>query len=323
MSGKWEKLGLLLEDRDFTSTVSWADSFTQAPNAIVLEDRVRIYFTSRHRHDPDGNFVSRGAYVDFASLTKGDIMGFSEEPILELGSLGNFDEFGTYPISVAQSSNGKYVAYYGGWTRCESVPFDVSIGKATSEDGKIFVKSHRGPVLSSTPNEPFVITSPKIRVLSGKWVLSYTAGERWLLSDGRAEIIYKLRIAFSDNGDDWTRLDRQIVEDKIGPDEAQASPDIIFRNGKYHMFFCYRASTDFRRNPERSYRIGYAYSENLIDWIRDDEKYALERSSQGWDSEMVAYPNVFCYEGALFMLYLGNEVGKCGFGLARLDGDLY
>jgi predicted GH43/DUF377 family glycosyl hydrolase len=323
MAGRWKKLGLLLEAEEFTSSVSWADSFTQAPNAVVLEDRVRIYFTSRPRQESDGNFVSRGAYVDFATLTKGDIIGFSKNPIMELGGLGDFDEFGTYPISVAKSSNGDFVAYYGGWTRCESVPFDVSIGKATSDNGEIFVKSHRGPVLSGNANEPFVITSPKIRMMSGKWVLTYTAGERWILNEGRAEIIYKLRIAFSENGNDWSRLDRQIVEDKIGPDEAQASPDVIFRNGKYHMFFCYRDSTDFRRNLERSYRIGYAYSQNLIDWTRDDEKYPLERSSRGWDSEMVAYPNVFCYKGAVYMLYLGNEVGKYGFGLARLDGDLY
>lgn len=45
-------------------------------------------------------------------------------------------------------------------------------------------------------------------------------------------------------------------------------------------------------------------------------------SEEGFDNEMVAYPHVFEANGNIFMLYLGNEVGKYGFGLARLEGKL-
>jgi hypothetical protein len=37
---------------------------------------------------------------------------------------------------------------------------------------------------------------------------------------------------------------------------------------------------------------------------------------------MVSYPHVFELDGRVCMLYLGNEVGRGGFGLAELDGAL-
>ena len=83
------------------------------------------------------------------------------------------------------------------------------------------------------------------------------------------------------------------------------------------MFFCYRYSDNFREK-ERAYRIGYASSDDLIHWKRDDTKAGIEISEEGWDSEMVSYPHVFELDGSVYMLYLGNQVGKYGFGLAEL-----
>lgn len=321
MGGSWEKRGLLFKASEFAALVDWSDGFTQAPNAVVFEDRIRIYFTVRSKPDDDGMVVSRGAFVEFNDLDKPRIIDFSKEPILSLGDLGGFDEFGTYPISV-HHEDGAYRAYYGGWTRCQSVPFDVAIGFATSKDGRKFNKFGAGPVLSRLRGEPFVITSPKIRRFQGKWVLAYTAGRKWFLDDGKPEIIYRIRIAFSDDGLDWKRLGTDIISDVLGPNEAQASPDIFFSNGRFHMFFCYRKETDFRRNPERAYRIGYAHSSNLVDWTRDDKKYAILPETKGWDSVMVAYPSVFSWKDRIFMLYLGNEVGREGVGIAEMSGEL-
>ncbi len=88
------------------------------------------------------------------------------------------------------------------------------------------------------------------------------------------------------------------------------------------MFFCYRQSYDFRKNRGRSYRIGYAYSNDLINWVRNDSKAGIDVSSEGFDNEMIAYPHIFELNKKLYMLYLGNQVGRYGFGLAELEGDL-
>ena len=56
--------------------------------------------------------------------------------------------------------------------------------------------------------------------------------------------------------------------------------------------------------------------------MRDDAKAGIDVSETGWDSESIAYPHVFEVDGKVFMLYLGNEVGRSGFGLAQLEGEL-
>jgi predicted GH43/DUF377 family glycosyl hydrolase len=87
------------------------------------------------------------------------------------------------------------------------------------------------------------------------------------------------------------------------------------------MFFCYRYSTHFR-SKQKGYRIGYASSTDLINWKRDDSKAGIDVSQDGWDSEMISYPHVFELDSRIYMAYLGNQVGRFGFGLAVLTGEL-
>ena len=130
---RWRKLGRVFCPQDVPGR-PWLKEFAQAPATLVYDDFVRVYFSCRPHADEDGQYVSYSAYVDLdrADLTR--VVRVAERPILELGGLGAFDEFGTYPVSVARDGDA-VVAYYGGWTRCESVPFDVAIGCARSTDG--------------------------------------------------------------------------------------------------------------------------------------------------------------------------------------------
>jgi predicted GH43/DUF377 family glycosyl hydrolase len=110
-----------------------------------------------------------------------------------------------------------------------------------------------------------------------------------------------------------------LIPDAWGEEEAQASPDVFFKDGQYHMCFCYRHGRDYR-NQMRGYRIGYAESLDLIHWVRSDIKAGLLPSHEGWDAEMVSYPHVFEIDGQVYMFYLGDSVGRWGFGLAALKG---
>ncbi len=278
---------------------------------------VRVYFTARPSPDDLGNYISHGMYVDLIPGKKFEVLSICDHPIMELGQLGEFDEFGTYPISVLKDSN-TYLAYYGGWTRPRDVPFDVALGLAISKDGKTFKKFGNGPILSANAEEPFVITSPKIRKYNDIYVLSYTAGLKWFEFQGRKEIIYRIRLALSVDGINWKRLGYEIIETRLGDNEAQACPDIFYKDGIYHMFFCYRSSVNFRENSKYSYKIGYAYSLDLKNWVRDDTKSTFLKTDKTWDASMQAYPNVFEFEGIIYMLYLGNETGRFGFGAAEL-----
>jgi predicted GH43/DUF377 family glycosyl hydrolase len=316
----WTKLGKVF-DPSRVSGRPWLREFAQAPASLLFDDFVRVYFSCRPPPDAAGQYVSYSAYVDLDRKDPTRVLRVSHDPILTLGELGTFDEFGTYPVSVIRH-NEKIRAYYGGWTRCVSVPFNVAIGCAESADeGNSFQRLGPGPVIPYSVNEPFVMSGPKIRRFNELYYLFYISGTSWKVVEGRPEPVYRIRMATSDDGLSWTKLDRHLIDTVLETDEAQASPDVFFADGFYHMFFCYRYSEGYRSHA-RGYRIGYAYSTNLTSWTRDDARAGIDVSETGWDSEMVSYPHVFHLDGTTYIAYLGNGVGREGFGLARLKTSL-
>ena len=315
---KWKKMGRVFNPLEIKDR-AWLAAFAQAPAVLIFDDYIRVYFSCRPPADENGQYVSYSAYVDLDRKDLYKILSVSESPILPLGGLGSFDEFGTYPVSVIRHTD-EIRAYYAGWTRCESVPFNVAIGMATSKnEGKTFDKIGDGPILSYSIDEPFILSGPKIRHFNDQYYLFYIAGKKWIMDNGKPEPVYTIRMAVSADGMNWVKHNKDLIAPKIEENEAQASPDVFFYQGKYHMFFCYRHSVNYR-GKENGYRIGYASSTDLITWQRDDNRAGIDISEgDQWDSEMISYPHVFELDGELYMFYLGNQVGKYGFGLAKLE----
>lgn len=312
----WKKLGKLFDPKDYPNQ-TWMSEFAQSPSVLIFPEYVRVYFCSRPQ-PTDGQYLSYLTYIDLDKSNLLNILNICPSPALRLGELGTFDEFGTNPISVIREGEDIRV-YYAGWTRCESVPINGAIGVATSHDnGNTFNRLGPGPVISYSPDEPFLMGSPRIRKFSGKWYLWYVAGKEWLQTTSKPEPIYKIRMASSDDGINWIKQGTDLINDKLGPDECQACPDVSYHGGKYHMFFSYRNSHNYK-TKEGGYRIGYASSVDLIHWMRCDEKAGMNVSASGWDSEMVNYPHIFSVSGTSYMLYQGNEMGRSGIGLARLE----
>jgi len=312
----WQKLGKLFDPKDLAGN-TWMHEFAQSPSAVLMDDCVRVYFCSRPAPAADGKYLSYIAYIDLDRGNLLNVVRVCRQPVLDLGKIGTFDEFGTYPVSVIRHGD-EIRAYYAGWTRCESVPFNAAIGLAISRDGgEIFTRLGDGPVLSYSPDEPFLLGSPRIRNFNGQWQLWYVAGREWRRVDGKLEPIYKIRMAKSDNGIDWVKQGRDLIADKLGEHECQACADVSCVNGQYHMFFSYRDIRDYK-NGAGGYRIGYAVSDDLENWHRDDSLAGMETSASGWDSQMVNYPHLFSVDGQTYMLYQGNEMGRTGMGLARL-----
>jgi predicted GH43/DUF377 family glycosyl hydrolase len=315
---QWKKLGNIFNPIEHRE-VDWIFDYAQAPSVINCTDYIRVFFSSRRQPDANGNFVSNLGFADFtiSKDEKFNVINKSSEPIIELGGLGAFDEFGIYPASIIKIKDTLYL-YYAGWTRCESVPFNAAIGGAKSNNmGLSFEKFGPGPVLSYTPDEPFVLGSPKIRFYEDKWYLWYSCGRAWIENNGSPQPIYKIRMAISEDGINWSRIGKDIIPDCLEVNECQAGADVFYHNGRYHMFFSYRFNLDFKTQG-RGYRIGYAYSNNLIDWVRNDEIVGISTSKSGWDSESISYSHLFSYNEQIYMLYQGNEIGKYGFGVSKL-----
>jgi hypothetical protein len=316
---KWIKRGLIFNPTNHHLDFECTD-FAQSPQTIVYDNFIRVYFSTRKK-DEFNKFVSRIVFVDFnKDLTQ--ILNHSKEDVIPLGELGCFDEHGIFPINPLKHKNN-IIAYTCGWSRRISVPVETSTGLAISEDdGETFTKVGRGPVLTSSLREPMLVGDSFVRIFDGIFHMWYIYGKYWLDS---AELepaarVYKIAHATSKDGINWTKDDdEQLIENNIGMHECQALPTVIKIDNTYHMFFCYRYATDFRYNPKRSYKLGYAHSKDLKSWKRDDANKGIDISVSGWDSEMMCYPHLFEAFGKIYMLYNGNMFGRYGFGLAELE----
>ena len=316
---EWKKLGRIFDPTQH-ALPNDCTQFAQSPQALVFNDFVRIYFSTRAL-DQYGKYLSHIAFVDMDKSFR-DVLRVSDHTVIQLGALGCFDEHGIFPFSVLRHGNLVY-GYTSGWNRRVSVSVDTAIGLAISSDGGMtFRRIGDGPVLASSLGEPCLVGDPFVKVIGDTFHMWYIFGTGWkrFTIDSPPDRIYKIGHAVSQDGINWRKEDgRQIVADRIGSDESQALPTVIGIDGRLQMFFCYRQSSNFRTNKERGYHIGHAWSDDLIDWTRDDSHMMLEGSPGEWDSDMQCYPHVFECEGKIYLLYNGNEFGRYGFGLAVLD----
>ncbi|MCX7166924.1 MAG: hypothetical protein NTV11_11690 [Rhodocyclales bacterium] len=318
---KWTKLGRIFDPTEHTLPND-CHEFAQSPQALVLADRVRVYCSTRER-DSVGKYLSHPTFVDF-DLDMQRILGVSQHTVIELGGLGCFDEHGIFPVNVLRDGD-RILAFTTGWNRKVSVSADASIGLAISHDeGLTFRKFGWGPIMAASLNEPFLVADAFVRRYAGLFHMWYIFGTRWKKFNATEppDRVYKIAHATSEDGMNWRRSGRQIISDRLNEDECQALPTVFQLDGLYHMYFCYRQAHGFRKQSDNAYRIGYAFSDDLIDWVRDDSRGGIDISDAGWDSQMQCYPHVFELSGKVYMLYNGNEFGRLGFGLAVLDREL-
>jgi hypothetical protein len=316
---RWKKFGKIFDPTDHALSNGCVE-FAQSPQTLVFDDFVRVYFATR-APDNSGKFLSHVAFVDFA-IDLREILRVSTETVVPLGELGNFDEHGIFPMNVVRHA-GKIYGYTTGWNRRISVSVDTAIGLVSSvNDGLTFQPMGRGPVLAATLHEPFLVGDGFVKVIDAVFHMWYIFGTKWTRFEPNSppDRTYKIGHASSANGIDWNKDSAaQIIPDRIGQNESQALPTVLEIDGRHHMFFCYRESFDFRANKERGYRIGHAYSDDLVNWVRDDDDPLLTGTPGDWDSDMQCYPHVFELLGKVYLLYNGNEFGRTGFGIAELE----
>jgi hypothetical protein len=317
---RWRKIGKLFDPTEHR-LANGCEQFAQSPQALVFEDFVRIYFSTRALEKSSGKYLSHVSFVDVRKNLR-DVIRVADETVVPLGGLGCFDEHGIFPINVVRRGN-RIFGYTCGWSRRRSVSVDTAIGLVVSQDGgSTFARLGDGPVLSASLHEPFLVGDGFVRIIGDAFHMWYIFGTRWQKASPESppDRTYKIGHATSTNGIDWVKEEaRQIIPDRLGSSESQALPTVIEIAGRHHMFFCYRQSFDFRQNKTRGYRIGHAWSDDLSAWTRDDDSPGLDGTAGEWDSDMQCYPNVFESAGEVYLLYNGNEFGRLGFGAAVLE----
>ncbi len=317
---KWTKLGKIFDPTEHNLPNNCLQ-FAQSPQVLEFDSFLRIYFSTRSKDEQSGKYLSHVAFVDMKKDLR-DILRISNKTVIPLGGLGCFDEHGIFPLNVMRNGGVVY-GYTCGWSRRISVSVETSIGLVISHDqGVTFERFGDGPVLTASINEPCLVGDGFVRVFDNIFHMWYIFGTGWKHYSTKAgpDRTYKIGHATSHNGINWSKsAEGQIITDRLGADESQALPTVIKIDNRYHMFFCYRQSFNFRQDFERSYRIGHAWSDDLVHWERDDEDPLIEVTPHEWDSEMMCYPHVFEIANQVYLLYNGNEFGRYGFGLAVLE----
>lgn len=311
----FENHGLIFDISKFEPFFEY--SHAQSPQLVRRGENFRVYFSSRKKTTnkfPESEILFVDFNSDFSQIT-----GYSKEPVLTASAKGSYDEHGVFPINPVEIENNRLLAYLSGWSRRVAVPVETAIGLAESFDGGLtFERIGKGPILSASPSEPFLVGDPfVIRTTDSSYKMFYIAGKEWKYfpTERDPQRIYKIKSATSINGIDWTPEGKDLISDLL-IDECQALPSVVKFKDIYIMVFCYREADGFRNNPERGYRLGFATSNDLTSWRRDGIKVILKHHVSGWDDSMACYPNISLHDSKLILLYNGNNFGFKGFGLA-------
>jgi hypothetical protein len=310
---RWIKKGPLFKP---DHNLDWMVSHASIPVADRIDDHVlRIYFGTR---DDQGR--SRPAYLEVDADNPQNILYIHDKPILPLGDLGTFDDNGIMPSWIVNHNGTKYL-YYIGWNPQVTVSYRLSIGLAISEDGgQSFEKYSKGPICDRSVDEPYFNTAPSILIDGDTWKMWYVSCTGWQIINDWPEPFYHVKYAESSDGIHWRKTGRVCIDyDDFA--KAIGRPCVFVEDGVYKMFYSYRGVRDYRVNPRTSYRLGYAESEDGVNWVRKDSEVGIHGAESGWDSEMIEYCYVYEHKGKKYLLYNGNGFGKSGFGYAILDED--
>jgi hypothetical protein len=306
----WKKLGRIF---CLTASADRATTHMQVPAPVVLPSVIRVFFAARNAYGK-----SYPAYIDVDRADPTKVQAVQELPVMAFGGPGTFDDEGIMPACIVEGENALWM-YYSGWNQRKTIPYHNTTGIGVSNDGGYsFRRMFDGPILERTIHEPYIAVTPWVMRDKGTWRMWYVSGIRWERVGASYEPIYAIKYADSFDGISWHRNNILSVPRRHEL-EACAHPTVICVHSVYHMWFCYRDTSDFR-DGAGSYRIGYAQSNDGIYFTRRDELAGIEVSQSGWDSTMLCYPSVVSVDGLHVMFYNGNSFGQTGIGCAVWNG---
>jgi len=303
---RWRKLGVVWKP---DGTLPWARSHATCPTPVRLSDTlIRVYIQCR-----DENNVGRVGYVDVLASNPLSVQQVSNEPVLDVGVPGSFDDNGVLQTCVIKVGDTRLYMYYVGFELSYQIRYRLLTGLAVSTDGGCnFNRIKRTPILERSDDELYFRGGPFVLSGDACFKMWYVAGSQWIELDGKSMPVYDLRYMESENGIDWPPKGRVSMAITDPDEHGFGRPFVINEEGRYKLFCSVR-----KRSLQR-YRLGYAESEDGIHWSRMDEKLGLDVSQNGWDSDSVEYSAVIKAAGKTYLFYNGNDFGATGFGVAEL-----
>jgi hypothetical protein len=286
----------------------WRASHAFCPTVMELGERLRVLCAFLDREK-----VGRLGFVDVDAADPRRVLAVSEQPALDAGAPGTFDDNGVTPLSVVRLADGRWRLYYAGWQLGVQVRYYLFTGAAESEDeGRTFRRVSRVPVLDRSDGELMVRTGGFVRHGPEGFRMWYAGGSQWVAGpDGVRRPEYALRHVRSADGLAWPASGDVCLAPR-GDEHGFGRPAVLYEQGEWRMWVSVRYLS-------RGYRIGYATSADGLAWRRHGEPAGLDVSDDGWDSEMVCMPCIRDTPAGRVMFYNGNNYGETGFGVALAE----
>ncbi len=177
----------------------WAHHYAFPPTPYSLNDEVlRLYVGFC-----DECTVARVGYVDVLKDNPGEVVAVSQNPVLDIGIPGTFDDNGVLPTSLLSVGNELYL-YYVGYQLGRKLNYYQFQGLAISSDGgNTFNRAKRVPIIDRSDKELFNRTSAFVMRETTVYKMWYVAGSEWIYVNGKPLPKYNLRYVESKDGVSW------------------------------------------------------------------------------------------------------------------------
>jgi len=194
----------------------------------------------------------------------------------------------------------KFILYYGAYSRSG----ESGIGLAFSSNGFSWIK-YKNPIL--------VPEAEKGEKSIGSPAVMYDKDRGLFIMLYLIKPLNSIGLAYSINGIKWKKFERNPVLSPLPRsfEEYFISPFCITKIGKIYALF-YEGKSETKKD---NWRIGLAYSDNLVTWSRCSRNPILEPGPQGnFDDLFVSDPSVVFERNVLRMYYGCKNVSHVGYG---------
>lgn len=241
--------------------------------------------------------------IGYAESTNGRDWARYTKPVLYPGE----EETDWDHVRIGSPSVILHEGIYHMWYHGNETSNKIRIGHAVSANGFDWTKDKANPVVylgapgtwdQSAVHAPSVMYDPD-RAIFKMW---YSGSNGPYIQIGYAE---------SPHGTEWTKYSQPVLpvgEYDDWDDKRAVFQKVIKVDGVYHMWY---SGDD--HNLTYTYEIGYAWSDDGINWIKDVDpvfSFDMSGSPDAFDEFMVYSPAVIDYGDGMAMYYAGaNDLG--------------
>lgn len=308
---EWIKRGKIFDHNSFK--LKWFKKNAMMPLPYVLNDEtLRIFVTLC-----DEKNVGRVGYVDVDINNPAKVLGFSKDPVIDIGEDGTYDDNGVVTGSLFEDGDDLYM-FYSGYQLGVKIPYMIFSGAALSTDkGNTFTKLNKEvPMLDRISTEKNFRCVPNIIQQGTTFKMWYLADclqqSAWLINEsGKKQPVYSERYLESDKLLSWEGTGQGVLDFANEDEHGLSIGSIWVDKGIYKCIYSVRTLS-------KGYRLGYAESKDGKSFSRMDDKLHLDVTPGDFDSEMMCYAKLINVGEKTYIFYSGNGYGTEGIGFAEL-----